>query len=57
MWLNMRLTETDLEFILGDAWRSKETFHLGDNIKCIISPNSLSMSYQISHQCLVLGYD
>ena len=57
MWLNRRLVEANLASILGDVWRSKETFHLGDNIRCKVSPNSLSISYQISGQSLVLGYD
>ena len=57
MWLNRRLNETDLDSVLGDAWKSKESFHLGDTIRCTVNSNSLSISYQINRQSLVLGYD
>ena len=38
-------------------WKTKESFHLGDTIRCKASPNSLALSYQISRQSLVLGFD
>lgn len=57
MWLNRRLAEADLDSVLGEVWKSKESVHLGDTIRCKASPNSLSLSYQISRQSLVLGYD
>lgn len=57
MWLNRRLPEADLDSVLGDVWKSKESVHLGDTIRCKASPNSLSISYQISRQSLVLAYD
>ena len=57
MWLNRRLNEDDLDSVLGDVWKAKESFHLGDTIRCKASPNSISVSYQIHRQSLVLGYD
>lgn len=57
MWLNRRLPESDLESVLGDMWKSKETVHLGDIISCRASPNSLALSYHIPRQSLVLGFD
>lgn len=57
MWLNRRLSLTDLDTVLGEGWSTKETFHMGDNISCRVSPNSLSISYQLCRQSLVLGYD
>lgn len=57
MWLNRRLHEEDLDCVLGDMWKTKESFHLGDTIRCKASPNSLAISYQIARQSLVIGYD
>lgn len=57
MWLNRRLLEEDLDCVLGDMWKTKESFHLGDTIRCKASPNSLALSYQIARQSLVIGYD
>lgn len=57
MWLNRRLPEGEMDLVLGDVWKVKESFHLGDIIRCKASPNSLSISYQITRQSLVLGYD
>ena len=42
---------------LGVVWKAKESFHLGDTIRCKANPNSLSISFQIHCQSLVLGYD
>ena len=57
MWMNRRLREEDLDSVLGDGWKAKESFHHGDTILCKASPNSLALSYQIHRQSLVLGYD
>lgn len=57
MWLNRRLPPNEVDTLLGEEWSLKETFHIGDTIQCRVSPNSLSISYQISRQSLVLGYD
>lgn len=57
MWLNRRLSLTDLNIALGEGWKIKEIFHLGDTISCRVSPNSMSLSYQLYRQSLVLGYD
>ncbi len=57
MWLNRRLPPSEVDKVLGDGWNVRQTFHIGDTISCRVSPNSISISYQISRQSLVLGYD
>lgn len=57
MWLNRRLSSCELDNHIDEGWNIKETQHIGDIISCRVNPNSLSLSYQISRQSLVIGYD
>ena len=35
MWMNRRLREKDLDSVLGDGWKAKESFRHGDIILCV----------------------